>query len=450
MIKDVAIKPIVKLVGVLESPDIKGLGPEELSVYGALSCFEEKTSLDLFLEDKGKLSEEDFANKKEKILRETSGRGHGSVLDQSRFAFVIEDIPRMVTLQLCLPEYLDHLQQSLRRAKADRGFYLPKAIIESRFFNEVNDLLNEGFALYEELMQKGIPGEDARNILSLFTRTNIQTVGDSRELMHLHSMSRHDYMPSIIRETVDDMVSKLTEVAPRLFKERGTNYEVLAWRPSSQLFAMKNKTLADLIGKYGNDYVSILSSSGIPITEEGIEKAVKGRDEAELANLKHVHYEFLAEMSLSCFHQATRQRTWHQSVEPIYNAAKRAHFRVAPSISKDSECLHKFMQFNIKSVSLYGNMAKANVPVQEAIGILPHALAVYDLIHVDGWNGIHSIGKRTCNEAQWEIRGIAKQMAHLIQQDNPVLGKYTQPQGITYGKCPERKPCGRCEKIKAE
>lgn len=49
-------------------------------------------------------------------------------------------------------------------------------------------------------------------------------------------------------------------------------------------------------------------------------------------------------------------------------------------------------------------------------------------------------------EAQWEIREIAKNIAKIIREDNPELGKYAVPQGINYGKCPERKSCGLCIK----
>ena len=82
----------------------------------------------------------------------------------------------------------------------------------------------------------------------------------------------------------------------------------------------------------------------------------------------------------------------------------------------------------------------------DVIGIVPHSLVVYDLIHVNGWNAIHSIGKRTCTEAQWEIRNIARQMAHHINEVSPEVGKYAVPQGKIYGKCPERKSCGLCDK----
>ena len=442
-------KPKVSLEAVLMNPNYKRLGPEEISIYGALGCFEEKTPLDLFFEDEKKLANKEITiegleKKKDRIFNETSGRGHGSVLDQSRFTFVIEDLPRLVTLQLCLPQYLDHLQQSLRRAKADRGFYLPPSIKDSRLFDKTVNILNKAFSLYEEMCDAGIPGEDARFILPLYTKTNIQTTGDAREFMHLHYMSRQDHIPSIIKETVEEMISKLKEYSPNLFKERETNYEALAWYPSSQLFAMSNKTLEKLIEEKRRKNVALIDNSGIDISEEGLEKAIKYRDEAELANLKHIHFTFLAPMSLACFHQATRQRTWDQSIEPVYNAIKRENIAIPPSIMKNESYKDKYIDHSLRMIDLFNGLLK-DVPAKEAVGVIPHSQKVYDLIHINGWNAIHSIGKRTCNEAQWEIRNIAKGMATILKEKDPILGKYTEPHGIVYGRCPEKNSCGYCE-----
>jgi len=255
---------------------------EETSVYGALSCFEEKSSRQLLEEDLN-TDLDKFNEKKEKILNETSGRGHGSVLDQNSFLFVIEDLPRLATLQLCLPQYLSHLQQSLRRVSAERGFYLPKQVEN---MDGVVDLLNSSFEFYEEMKNKGIPPEDARYILPLSTRTNIQTLGDARELMHLHEMSNREGVPEVIRYVVNEMIEKAKEVAPLLMKKRETNYEVLAWYPSSQLFAKRNKLLEELIEENEWDRTVMIDYSDFKIKSDSVTRAVKQRDEAELATVK--------------------------------------------------------------------------------------------------------------------------------------------------------------------
>ena len=436
-------KPQIDLIAVTRGLEDNNLGPEEISAIGAFGCFEKKSSLDIWEEMK-KLPEEKRKSKVRTVLKESAGRGHGSVADQNYFIYSMEDLPRVATLFLCGPEYLSHEQQSLRRATAERGFYLPEEIENSPLFKKTVRTLMNSFDFYQKAVEKGVPKEDARNILPLYTRTNIQTGGDARELMHIRKMAQEKAIPSVVNYTVEKMVKEAECVAPAIFEDTGYNYEVLAWRPSSQLFAETNMTIKNLIEKNNfSESLALLSYSAIDMDSEQIDDAVKNRNEAELANLKHVHFEFLVPMSLSCFHQATRQRTWNQSVESLYDAAKRRQFIVPPKI-KNSDLLDDYIHQNECMSDLYEELSQS-IPPEEAIGVLPHSLQVYDLIHVDGWNAIHSIGKRTCTEAQWEIRDIAKEMSRHIKEKFPALGKYAEPQCITYGKCPERKPCGYIE-----
>ena len=449
---DVTDKPKVSIVGYTQTEDDKLSGVEEIPVAGAMSCFSQESG-DKIVEDLLRQDKPEREKQIEKILAETSGRGHGAVLDQADFVFSLENVPRLATLFLCAPEYLMHLQQSLRRATADRGFQLPKAILDSSMHAQAEALLNDSFDVYEKLKEmpiipgkdKLIPAEDARYVLPLFTRTNIVTKGDVRELMHLHDMSRRQGMPSIIKGTVQEMIDIALERAPRLMKERDNNYQVRSWYPSSQLFAAENRTIEELITASDREDVLFLGGSGIPMSAEAIKKAIVEKDEAELANLKHIHYTFLVSMSLASFHQMTRQRTLNQSVESIYHAATRGSMVLPPSISKNEEAENKFLKTTSDMFWLYQSLIRNGIPQEEAAGVLPHSLAVYDLLHVNGWQVPGFIATRTCTEAQWEIRDKAQKIAEKIREVNPALGKYAVPRGIMYGKCPERNSCHKCD-----
>jgi thymidylate synthase (FAD) len=151
-------------------------------------------------------------------------------------------------------------------------------------------------------------------------------------------------------------------------------------------------------------------------------------------------------MSLAAYHQAIRQRTWDQAVESIYDAVERKQYKLPPKVANSAYAQKYEDQVN-RMFDLYWRLLEEGVDRSEAIGVISHALILYDLIHVNGWNAIHSIGKRTCTEAQWEIRAVATEMAKLIKQRNSTLGTIVGPQGQLYGRCPERKPCGACEGI---
>lgn len=429
-----SFKKRVELIGVLRHFK-EDWDTEDYVSSGARSCFSELSS-DRIQKQERLL--EDFEKRREIIFKETSGRGHGAVLDQAEFEYSIDNLSRASTLFLCGPQYAEHLQQSLRRATAERGFFeigIPGA----------DKLMEKQFELYDKMQSSEIPAEDARFILPLNTKTTIQSKWNARELMHLWSMSQRMNIPKEVRETVKEMYQQAYNEAPKLMKDRKKNMEVLAWMPSPQLFAYENSTIERLIDKkkaQSFEGAILLDASGKELmTPSEIEQAVKERDEALLANMKHYHTTFLCAMSLAAFHQATRQRTWDQSVQALPDAVKRGFYITPPSIQK-TNFENIYNNLNEKSIEF----VRDNLNDVEALGVLPHSLKVYDLIHINGWNAIHSIGKRTCTEAQWEIRNVATNMADEIKDYDSDLGAYAVPQGKLYGKCPERKPCGKCFK----
>jgi thymidylate synthase (FAD) len=424
----------VDLVAWLQNPD-KSWDAEDPSSCGARGCFSEKSSYDIHIEE---FARNDYFSRKEKIFEETAGRGHGAVLDQAVFTFSIDNLTRASTLFLCGPQYAAHLQQSLRRATAERSFYFDK----NSGGTKAKELMDRQFQLYTKMQEEGIPSEDARFILPLSTKTAIQTTLDSRELMHLYSMAEGKGVPDEVKDTVKKMYERASEIAPRLMKDRKTNFEVLSWFPSSQLFSRGENKLFKF---KGFERTELADYSNLVISAESIKDAIINRDEAVLSGLKHVHFTFIAPMSIATFHQMTRQRTLDQAVESLTDATFRGQFITPPSIN-NTKFQENYEKLNNESIKF----VQENFENPNALLVLPHSLKVYDVMHVNGWNAIGFIAKRTCTEAQWEIRDIAKDIAKEIYEADPDLGKFAVPQGILYGKCPEKKPCGYCDNKKLE
>jgi thymidylate synthase (FAD) len=458
-------KPTVSLRAVLKGLKDDRLTPDTIPAFDAFACFKnEPPSRLLNRTPKSKIKQ-----RAEKVLDRSFGRGHGAVADKSAFEFEINRVPRLTTLHLCTPEYLSHLQQSMRRgwrrkfkfddgfgdvskqARAKRGsdYFLPEAVLRSPIAAGVIDILDESFRLYDKMVADGIPKEDARYVLPLYALTDTTPMGDARELTHLHAMNDQGEVPSITKYVVEEMISKAKRVARSLMKRRESNYETLAWFPAAQLFATRNRTMNRIIESHGAPKRSMFASF-MPDSET-IMKAVRDRDEAELANLKHMHNGgpiegFLVYLSITALHQMIRQRTLNQTVESVYDAAERGESFI-PRTIKASDYADKYNEQAIRMINLNKKLVACGVLRSEAIGVAPHSLMIYDLLHVNGWNAIHFIGKRMCKEAQLEIRIIAGQIAELIKARSPVLGRFIAPQGELYGKCPEERPCGLCKGI---
>ncbi len=214
----------VKLMAVTENPQL-------IAAAGALGCFEEDASYEI-LEKLLALSPEERDKKSKTVLKNSFGMGHGSIGDQCCFIFSIKDRPRAATLQLCLPEFMAHLQQSLRRAKPERGFYLPEIIKNAPFFvGAAETILTESFRFYEEATKAGIPAEDARYLLPLYTRTNIQTAVNARELCHLWTMSNKNSVPSVVTAVAKEMMSLATSLPSCLTSSIAPNLHISLHSP---------------------------------------------------------------------------------------------------------------------------------------------------------------------------------------------------------------------------
>jgi thymidylate synthase (FAD) len=452
-IQDLSEEPRVELFSfaqinreILEGLGEKEVSPDEIAGYVASADFEEKTSIGLLLEDLKTLPKEEIRKKVERIVRNSYGRGHGSVGDQIHLNFSIEGLTRAATLQLTGPLYLEHEQQSFRRAKPT-GIFIPKSIVNSQIFGKVRKILFDASSLYEEMCEE-VPKEDARYCLSLLTKTNITTCGNIRELQHLQEMCSSDESPSYVRKVVEEIIKKGSEVAPILFQRYDMNCEPLNWYPSTDLFSSTNQEIEELVKAQAQPEKTVfIQFRPFPlVTERTVEKAVRERDEASRKILTYTSFLFLVPVSIAANHQLRRNRTLNIVDESLFDAAERSEFITPPKI-ENSKFSKRYEEQCRAMIELYREIIEEGVSRQEAIGVIPHSTIMYDLIDVDGFNLYHFIGQKRCSKAQWEIRGRANEMAEFIKKESPLLGMYAEPNGVIFGRCPEREPCGYCAKV---
>lgn len=420
-----------------------------LAAAAAKGCFAQESSAEIEAQLR-ELNKEEREKEIRKILSHSIGRGHGSVGDLAQFTFSIAGVPRLATFQLCLLEYLQHLQQSMRRVLAKKGYYLSNSIRDSECLSETQEVLDYCFSLYNEMVQAGIPEEDARYLLPLCARTNITTGGNVRELTHLNFMTHLDHVPKVVKDVIDKMLLLSVDVAPELFSQCQRGYNPINYRPSAQLYSSKNQTIEMLMkhlgdqnhyGTFSQENVTFLDSSTPSYFEKDAPEGIGGK-ESNMANLKHVHFSFLKFSSLVNLHQIIRQRTWNLSVESIYDAVNNAqdvfNQRVTiPDSVVRSKFTAKFSGQAVKMLRLYNKLIKKGIPKSDAIDVIPHALKIFSLVHIDGWNAIGAIGQRTCETAQWEVRDISTRIAEYISQRMPGLGKYARPKCFRLKSCPE-------------
>ena len=409
--------------------------PAKVALAGALGCMAQESSAEI-------IESPNLDKKMGPVFAESFGRGHGSVGDQVNFTFGMAGVSRLATLWLCQSTHVSHLQQSLRRAKA--GEYIIPTL-ESGLTEDYRELMDESFDLYERMTKAGIPGEDARYILPLSTLTNIQTTVNARELCHYGTM-----LPAYPAPELKDVLSGMTQEAcargaADLLRDYGPNYNRMSFYPAPDLFAEKGPL-------DGRHYEAKVIRRGAPVGQGNLVPSpedIKNMNMAQVGVLKHTHFSFELSMSLAALHQAIRQRTWDHTVQTLTSAAEESlagvpglDIVVPPSI-EGSKFEMSYAGLHYCMLSLYRTILKETQSPAAAFYALPHSLAIRSLVHINGWNAIYSIGKRECDKAQWEIRGLATAMGRQIRKELPALSKYIGPQCKFYGECPEKVPCGK-------
>ncbi|MEM5802325.1 MAG: FAD-dependent thymidylate synthase, partial [Candidatus Aenigmatarchaeota archaeon] len=270
-------------------------GPDELCAYGATMTYEASTPLEAFKKQvqKGiskfryneqdetydnKIKILDYVKKKErKILEDSVGRGHASIPDLPPLVFVLKNVPRAFTLQICAYQFINPLQESGRRVGA-RGFTLPRNIPErwkikiqnklgelnylrEKLFEKVYDLVrdrlkNSYIRNYDEktreeaLEEKSLTRstEVCRGLFPLYQASNIIVASSLEGFIQFFRDSQHPDIPSTQKEITQIMLEKI-KVAMPLLAEQALRVDPLKYYPAPQ-FYKKNSFIKKVIEKY--------------------------------------------------------------------------------------------------------------------------------------------------------------------------------------------------------
>ena len=96
-------------------------------------------------------------------------------------------------------------------------------------------------------------------------------------------------------------------------------------------------------------------------------------------------------------------------------------------------------------VSYHDNIDKGMKP-EEARAILPNCTKTDVMVTLNLRELIHIANERLCSRAQGEIRGVVQKMCELVTEDTPSLAQFLVPKCELYGRCFEKKSCGRVRK----
>ena len=149
--------------------------------------------------------------------------GHMSPLEQVTFDFYISNISRACSHQLVRHRVGTNFEQQSQRyvtyKNQDFPYILPRSIKDSSLKNKVQNLFGNTAILYEELINEGVPAEDARFLLPNATSTNLKLKINLAALIHMGDIRLCTRSQWEFRKVVSLMRAEVVKVIPILGKQ---------------------------------------------------------------------------------------------------------------------------------------------------------------------------------------------------------------------------------------
>lgn len=189
--------------------------PEAVVAAAARLCYS-PSSIDQLLE-KSRVDRDD-------LLRKILSLGHTSVLEHANFTFGIEGISRACSHQLVRHRLASYAQQSQRYVShRERFAAVTPPSIEQRpeLLQRYQALLDEIHDVYRQLIDAGVPAEDARFVLPNAAQTKLVLSMNARELLHFFNLRCCRRAQWEIRAMAKEMLRLLRPVAPLIFATAG-------------------------------------------------------------------------------------------------------------------------------------------------------------------------------------------------------------------------------------
>lgn len=156
---------------------------------------------------------------------------------------------------------------------------------------------------------------------------------------------------------------------------------------------------------------------------------------------EHVNFTFyVGGVSRVTTHQLVRHRIASYSQQSQRYVKVGKEFVVPETILRDKDREKIYKEALEKIFSAYEDLVRLGVPKEDARYLLPQAVESKIIVTMNARELLHFFTLRTCNSAQWEIRGLAWSMLDLVKDVAPTIFSDAGPSCFR-GPCPEGKTC---------
>lgn len=394
------------------------------------------------------------------LISKVISSGHTTILEHHYFNIAFNKVSVFVE------QFLIEFRLASFTIKSGRYVNFSKSgfNLSDEFSDEQKTVLSRHYRdmlrTYNELVQKGVPIEDARFVLPYGIKTNIYMSVNARELVHIIcSMIYGDGSNYLEIKKLGLMLKiEMDKRYPGLIDSNAKKYEI---EKLGTFKLDKNllKNYSDKIEyvsqkvqfwneKIENCYQKLQSMAKFMEIEsfDGV-TSLYGKTEKLL---EHIDFTFKVEnFSIISLKHFTRHRMQSLSTKPLAQIALSNKFVIPNTILENEELTTIFKNAIKKNREVFEKLIGMNIDKNLLVYVMPHGIATNFISTMNVRELLHFVNLRSCNRAQWEIRNLATTMTKMLKNVDSKLFENFGPSCVTTGKCPEgRLCCGRQVEMK--
>lgn len=146
--------------------------------------------------------------------------GHSSPLEQCWFEFAISGVSRAFSHQFVRHRMgISFEQQSQRYVPFKKGefpYTIPDSVVRAGFAKQMEEMFDRLGQLYQEMLEAGVPAEDARFLIPNAANTNFKIVVNFQELLHIADLRLCTRAQWEFRKVVSLMRAEIHKKFPEL------------------------------------------------------------------------------------------------------------------------------------------------------------------------------------------------------------------------------------------
>lgn len=396
----------------------------------------------------------------QKVLRS----GHRSLIEHATFTIAFWNVSAFVEQYLIECRLASFTVKSRRYVDfSSFGYYTPPELsqeAQAQYCRYMDAL----FSAYGELLEAGVPKEDARFLLPYGFHSNFYCTVNARELAHIICSIRYGRGQSIpeLQALADQLTLQIEEIFPCLMPEleRDPSRDHAAGAMPG-LFKVQDAptfieerdaggvTLlnapTDPLGILRASHAAAYPDSPVPFSPEALLASDRPRE------LEQLSYTFsISDVTLSGITHIVRHRM-QSLIIPSIQGIDHSRYIVPATIRNDPELWDRYRSTLTATNGMLQQIAQ-NPELKKYSYYFAVSGNVMDVMTTINARELKLlIQLRTCRRAQWEIRHIAMDMLRLLRRHFPALYDGFGPSCYVRGQCPEGKlSCGNAGEVVAE